>query len=152
MKRSLKKFNKRIIFFCPSMEEGGVEKNLINICNGLSIDRKISIITANKNKEKYFKNNVEFISSKTNFYNSKTRLIKSLFCIYLLLKKHQNKETILVSFQSNILAIIISKLLNYKIIIRLNQSPNNYAKNYFKRKLMAHFYKRANKIIVNSKV
>ena len=150
MKKFLKKFNKRIIFFCPSMEEGGVEKNLINICNGLSLDRKISIITANKNKKKYFKNKIEFISSTSNFYNSKIRLIKSLFCIYLLLKKHQDKEAILVSFQSNILAIIFSKLLNYKIIIRLNQSPNNYAKNYFKRKLMGYFYKKANKIIVNS--
>ena len=150
MKKFSKKFNKRIIFFCPSMEEGGVEKNLINICNGISLDRKISVITANKNKEKFFKDNVEFISSTSNFYNSKIRIIKSLFCIYLLLKKHKNKETILVSFQSNILAIIFSKLLNYKIIIRLNQSPNNYAKNYFKRKIMAYFYRRANKIIVNS--
>lgn len=150
MKKFLKKYNRRIIFFCPSMEEGGVEKNLINICNGLSLDRKISIITANKNKKKYFKNKIEFISSTSNFYNSKIRLIKSLFCIYLLLKKHKDKEAILVSFQSNILAIIFSKLLSYKIIIRLNQSPNNYAKNYFKRKLMGYFYKKANKIIVNS--
>ncbi len=92
MKKFLKKYNRRIIFFCPSMEEGGVEKNLINICNGLSLDRKISIITANKNKKKYFKNKIEFISSTSNFYNSKIRLIKSLFCIYLLLKNIKTRK------------------------------------------------------------
>ena len=47
MKKFLKKFKKRIIFFCPSMEEGGVEKNLINICNGMSTSQNISVVTAN---------------------------------------------------------------------------------------------------------
>ena len=52
MKKFLRKFDKRIIFFCPSMEEGGVEKNLINICNGIAYNYKVSLITANKNKKK----------------------------------------------------------------------------------------------------
>ncbi len=52
MKKYLKKFEKKIIFFCPSIEEGGVEKNLINICNGIARNQKISLITANKNKKK----------------------------------------------------------------------------------------------------
>ena len=51
MKRSLMKFKNNIIFFCPSIEEGGVEKNLINVSNGMSINHKISLITANKNKK-----------------------------------------------------------------------------------------------------
>tara|TARA_A100001015_G_scaffold135598_1_gene150461 strand:+ start:2052 stop:3146 length:1095 start_codon:yes stop_codon:yes gene_type:complete len=150
MKKSLKKYNKKIIFFCPSIEEGGVEKNLINICNGISINRKISIITANKNKKKYFNKSIKFISSKSNFFNSKIRLIKSFFCVYLLLKNYKNERTTLVSFQSNIFAIIFSKLLGYKVIIRSNQSPNNYARNLIKKIIMAYFYKKADKIIVNS--
>ena len=51
MKRSLMKFKNNIIFFCPSLEEGGVEKNLINVSNGMSINHKISLITANRNKK-----------------------------------------------------------------------------------------------------
>lgn len=150
MKKFLKKFRKNIIFFCPSIEEGGVEKNLINICNGISINQKISIITANTNKKKYFNKNIKFISPKTNFFNSKIRLIKSFFCIYLLFKSYKKEKTTLISFQSNIFAIIFSKLLGYKVIIRSNQSPNNYASNLIKRKIMAYFYKKADKIIVNS--
>ena len=56
----------------------------------------------------------------------------------------------MISFQSNIFAIIFSKLLGYKVIIRSNQSPNNYASNLIKRQIMAFFYKKADKIIVNS--
>ena len=150
MKKFLEKSSKRIIFFCPSIEEGGVEKNLINICNGISINQKISIITANKNKKKYFNKNIKFLSAKTNFFNSKIRLIKSFFCIYLLFKNYKKQKTTLISFQSNIFAIIFSKLLGYKVIIRSNQSPNNYASNLIKRNIMAYFYKKADKIIVNS--
>lgn len=153
MKKYFKKSKKNIIFFCPSIEEGGVEKNLINICNGIARNQKISIITANKNKKKYFNNKINFISSSTNFFNFKKRLIKSLLCIYLLIKNHKNHKKhncVMVSFQSNIFAIIMSKLLNYKIIIRANQSPTNYARNYIKRKIMSLFYKLADKIIVNS--
>ena len=150
MKKFSIKYNKNIIFFCPSIEEGGVEKNLINICNGFQKKYKISLITANKNKKKFFKKKINFISPKTNFFNNKSRIVKSIYCIYLLLKNYNNKKNIIVSFQSNVLAIIMSKILNYKVIIRSNQSPNNYAKNIIKRSFMSFFYKKADKIIVNS--
>ena len=150
MKKFSIKYNRNIIFFCPSIEEGGVEKNLINICNGFQKKYKISLITANKNKKKFFKKKINFISPKTDFFNNKSRIIKNIYCIYLLLKNYNNKKNIIVSFQSNILAIIMSKILNYKVIIRSNQSPNNYAKNIIKRSFMSFFYKKADKIIVNS--
>jgi len=150
MKKSLIKFKNNIIFFCPSMEEGGVEKNLINICNGLSNNQKISIITANKNKKKLFKKEVKFISATTNFLSKKNRIVKGIFCVYLLFKNYNSQKTTIVAFQSNILAIIVSKILNYKVIIRSNQSPVNYANNFIKRKIMSFFFKRADKIIVNS--
>ena len=150
MKKFSIKYSKDIIFFCPSMEEGGVEKNLINICNGLPKKYKISVITANKNKKKFFKKKINFISSKTNFFDNKSRIVKSIYCVYLLLRNYYDKETTLVSFQSNILAIIVCKILDYKIIIRSNQSPTYYAKNIVKRKIMSFFYKKADKIIVNS--
>ena len=43
------KFKKQIIFFNPSIEDGGVEKNLINICNGLTNYFNVILITANNN-------------------------------------------------------------------------------------------------------
>ena len=153
MKKYLKKSKKNIIFFCPSIEEGGVEKNLINICNGIAKNQKVSVVTANKNKKKYFYNKIHFISPNTNFFNFKMRLFKSLLCVYLLFKNNKNNKShkcVMISFQSNIIAIIMSKLLNYKIIIRANQSPSNYARNYIKRKIMSLFYKQADKIVVNS--
>ncbi len=150
MKKSLTRFKKEIIFFCPSIEEGGVEKNLALICNGVSINQNISIITANKNKKKFFKKNVNFISAKTNFFDKKNRFIKSIFCAYLLLKNYNSQKKTIVSFQANILAVFISKILDYKVIIRSNQSPNYYANNFFKKKIMTFFFKKADKIIVNS--
>ena len=45
---------KNIIFFCPSIEDGGVEKNLFLIANKLSDNLKISVVTANENKKDKF--------------------------------------------------------------------------------------------------
>ena len=59
MKKFLKKSNYKVVFFCPSIEEGGVEKNLINISNNLSNEIDISLISANENKRKYFQSDKE---------------------------------------------------------------------------------------------
>ena len=150
MKKFLKKSNYNIIFFCPSIEDGGVEKNLINICNNLSKEFKINLITANQNKKKLFKKKVGFISPKTKFFNFKNRILKVFICAYLLLKKFYGKKIFIISFQANISAIILSKIFDSKIIIRSNASPNYYAKNIIKRKIMQFFYSLADKVIVNS--
>ncbi len=150
MKKSSKKFNSKIIFFCPSIEEGGVEKNLINICNNLSNEFDINLITANKNKKKLFNSKINFHCPKNNFFNKKNRLLKTLICAYLLIINFYGKRFPIISFQANIAAIIFSKILNSKVIIRSNSSPNYYANNYIKRKVMKFFYSFSNKIIVNS--
>ena len=87
MKRFSPKSKEKIVFFCPSIEEGGVEKNLINISNILSKNFKINLITANQNKKKYFNQKINFISPESNYFNNKCRIIKTLFCIFLLLTK-----------------------------------------------------------------
>ena len=46
------KKNSGIIIFCPSIEEGGVEKNLYIISNYLSKKNDVFVVTANKNKKK----------------------------------------------------------------------------------------------------
>ena len=49
--------NKYLVIFIPSIEGGGVEKNLFIIANYLSsIDNNIKLITASKGFDKKFKN------------------------------------------------------------------------------------------------
>ena len=149
MKKFLKQ-SKKIFFFCPSIEEGGVEKNLINISNKLCKDIQLYIITANNDKKKFFDKRIKFLSTNKSFFNKKSRILKSLVCFFLLFKNTTSKHDVVVSFQSNIFAIIYCKILGCKIIIRPNAAPNFYAKNLFKKILMSFLYKFANKIFVNS--
>ena len=83
MKKFFMKYKKKILFFCPSIEEGGVEKNLISLTNSLAGEFNISIVTSNYNKKKFFNKKIDFISFKNNFFNKRSRLIKSLVCIVL---------------------------------------------------------------------
>ena len=149
MKKTPLKFKKKIVFFCPSIEEGGVEKNLINITNLLSKNFQINLVTANKNKSKYFNKNIKFISPNNDFFNTKNRFLKILICLYLLITQCKS-YALIFSFQANITAIIIAKILNKKIIIRSNSSPNFYAKNFIKRFFMKQIFKFADRVIVNS--
>ena len=143
------KFKKKLLIFCPSIEEGGVEKNLINITNSLSNFFDISLITANFNKKKFFSRKVKFISPRNNFFNNKSRFLKSIVSSFLYIKNYSSKNIVL-SFQANILAIILSKMFSNKIIIRSNTAPSRYITNIYKKIIFTLFFKLADKIIVNS--
>ena len=41
----MKKNKKKIIFFCPLISDGGIEKTLINYLNYFSINNEISLVT-----------------------------------------------------------------------------------------------------------
>ena len=56
----------------------------------------------------------------------------------------------ILSFNSNIFAIILAKVFRLNIIIRSNTSPYSYAKNFIKRKLFKLVFSFADEIIVNS--
>ena len=74
---------KKLIIFFPSIEKGGVEKNLFIISNFFSKKIKnIAIITSNPNEIHNKKINI--ITNRINIYN-KSRFIKNLFCSYLLI-------------------------------------------------------------------
>lgn len=143
------KFKKKLLIFCPSIEEGGVEKNLINITNSLSNFYDISLITANFNKRKFFSKKVKFISPKSNLFNDKNRFLKSLISSFLYIKNYSSRNIVL-SFQANILAIVLSKVFLNKIIIRSNTAPSRYITNIFKKIIFSLFFKLADRIIVNS--
>ena len=129
---SLKKYNKKIelIIFCPSIEYGGVEKNLYTISNYLSKKLKLNIVTANNDKKKFFNKEINFYSPSSSFWNNSPRILKTLICFIILLKNFYKKNVKIISFQSNAFAIIIAKILRAKIIIRSNTSPESYSKNF----------------------
>ena len=115
-KISYKKKHNNIIFFCPSIGEGGVEKNLITISDYfVKNEINIFLLIANKNKKKEFNKKIKFVVPKSNFWDNKIIFLKNLVCAYLLIKNFYNKDFKLISFKSNILALILVKLLNKKL-------------------------------------
>ncbi len=55
----------KLAIFAPSIEDGGVEKNLFNVTNFLSKNIKdLCLITYDQNKKKKFKKNIKIFSSK----------------------------------------------------------------------------------------
>jgi len=148
-----KQFKKKldIIIFCPSIEEGGVEKNLYIISNYLSKKTNVFLVTANKNKKKMFNSNIKFLSPKNDFWNNKPRLLKTFICFYIVLINFYKKDLKILSFQSNIFAIIIAKILGFKIFIRSNTSPISFANSFLKKLIFKYFFNLSDKIIVNSK-
>ena len=143
---------KDILIFCPSIEYGGVEKNLYIISNYFARKIKknrISIITANNNQKKNFSKKIKFYSPKKDFNNS-SRLIKVIVSIILFLNNFRDKDIVILSFQANIAAILLAKIFKKKIIIRSNTAPEKFANNIFRKLFFGFFFKFADNIIVNS--
>ena len=101
---------KKLVIFIPSIEDGGVEKNLFLIANFFvkkNID--VNIITGNRDKKKFFDKRINFISPNSNFFNKKNRFYKTLYSFHFLIKFYlKNKNFIILSFQANIYAIFFS--------------------------------------------
>ena len=117
---------KNIVIFIPSIESGGVEKNLFYILNHIQykFDR-VFLVSADQFKNKKITKNIKLLSPSSKYFSDKSRIIKSLICLYIIIKNFWNKEILIFSLQSNLFSIIASKLINSKIILRLNTSPEN---------------------------
>ena len=138
---------KKIVLFIPSIEGGGVEKNLFLITEYLSkFHKKLFVVTADKKFKNFFNKNISVICPNNSIWEKKNRLIKTIISTLLLIKSF-NKDIIILSFQSNIAAIFVSKIFGYKIIIRLNTSVKKYIKNTFKKFFYKLFYNFADEII-----
>jgi len=143
---------KKIIFFMPSFEGGGVEKNVMMVANNFALrNLDVSLITASNNIKNIFDKKVRFIGPKLNFWDNCSRLTKYLLCICLLfIEACKNNNFYVFCFQGNILCTIFCKLFNIKIIIRPNSSPTGWSGNSLKKFLFSKTLKLSNKIIVNS--
>lgn len=144
--------NKKLIIFIPSIEDGGVEKNLYIISRFLT--RKINdvtLLTYNNLNNKKFSNKIKIINPFLNFINFRGRYPKYILCISSLINLLLfDKNYLVLSFQANIFAIIIAKIFNVKIISRSNSSSTGWSKNFIKQIIFKYFFKKADKIIVNS--
>jgi len=137
------------LFFCPSIEGGGVEKNLYLISSYVSSKfKKVYVLTANKDKKKRFNKKIIFLSPGSYRWCNTSRFFKSLICLLVLIKAKKN--FLVISFQSNILAILISKILGFKVIIRSNTAPEKYLNSNLKKFFFKLIFKYSNEIIVNS--
>ncbi len=145
---------KKIIFFCPSIEIGGVEKNLFKVANFFSHKSEdVSIITFDrKHINKKFSKKVKIISIEFLSSFNLPYFTKVLFCIInYFLKFGLQQNLIFVSFQSNLYFILLAKFTKNKIIARSNAAPDYYISNQLKLKLFQKIYNLADKIIVNSR-
>jgi glycosyltransferase involved in cell wall biosynthesis len=142
---------KKLAIYIPSIESGGVEKNLYYISEYF-LKKKIElyIITANYQKKISFNKKIKFICPTNKAWDNSSRLIKNFICLFMIIFKLPKKNTSIFSFQSNISAIILSKILGLKIIIRLNTSLNKYMNSFFKKFFFKLVYNMSDEIIVNS--
>ena len=139
---------KKLIMFLPSINNGGNEKNFFSTANNLCKRKiKISIITCSGDKalkRLHFKNNCKLLNFDK--FNLKIKYFISFIHLIII----GNKFTPILSFQGNLLAIIVGKLLNTKVIIRFNSHPYNFIKSKLKKTIFKFFYNMADIIIVNS--
>ncbi len=144
--------NKKILFFMPSIEGGGVEKNLFIVSNYFSKKFKnIYLITTSTEFKKKFDKRIKIISPKINFWKKYGRRIKYFICLILLVKiLIKNRDIKVFSFQANIYCLVICKLLNVKIVVRSNSAPIGWSKNFFKKFIFKKLLKLADITMVNS--
>ena len=148
----MEKNKKRLIFFMPSMEGGGVEKNLILIANYISkYISNVSLITFDNKFNKFFDKKIKVINYKRIKNKRYSKYSKYFYCLKILINEHcKNKNFLVFSFQANIYTIILSFFLNFKIISRSNSSPTGWNKSYIKNSIFKFFLKRADSVVVNS--
>ena len=143
---------KRLIIFIPSIEGGGVEKNLFIISNYLKDKiNNISVISISNKYKNKFNNKIKFISPKADFWNSigrRKKFFVGLFLLFFEILKDRN--TLVFSFQGNVYCTLLCKLLGIKIIVRSNSAPDGWSQNRFKNLIFKFVLRSADKIIVNS--
>ena len=160
------KNTKNIIIYFPSIENGGMEKNLFNLFNFLAKKKELNVILCstfiNAKIKKKISKQIKLIQykSKNNFFLNRYLIsFFSFIFFYRKLKKNFfSKNTIIFSAQNSAISIVLSKILNFKIIVRNGNHPwsalkfsDNLLPNILSFILKLLTYNFANKIICNSK-
>ena len=153
---------KNLIFFLPNFSKGGAANSIIRLCEGL--DKKkynIYIISIGKNS---YKNRIKKFCKKIYELNFKKTIFSFFYIRKIVIQiMAKNKKTLFISNinYANVLSVIfLRNIENLKIILVERTSLNELdicfsIKDFFKKKiikiLMIILYKKADKIIANSK-
>jgi glycosyltransferase involved in cell wall biosynthesis len=148
----MEKNQKKLIVFMPSMDGGGVEKNLVIVSNYLSKHIKnLTLITFDDGFNKKLSKKIKIINFRKKSNRKFTKYFKYFICLLILSREIiKNRHTSVISFQANIYTIILSSILRFDLIIRSNSSPSGWTKNYIKNFLFKVFFRLPKFIIVNS--
>ena len=137
----------------PSIENGGVEKNLYEISNYLTKNEiNLEVITCNDNMSFKFSKKIKFIGTKNSFWHNKSKYVKYFVCLLILFFTliRKKEKSLVFAFQANIYAVIVAKILNVKIITRSNSAPSGWSQNIIKNFIYKFFIKFSNEVMVNS--
>ena len=144
--------HKKLLIFIPSIEGGGVEKNLFIISNYLKDKiNNISVITISNKFKNRFNRKIKFISPKAKFWDSigrKKKFFLSLFLLFIEILKDRN--ILVFCFQGNVYCTLLCKLFGVKIIVRSNSAPIGWSQNSFKKMIFRIFLNKADQVMVNS--
>ena len=110
---------KKLIIFAPFMENGGIEKNLILLTNYFSHKNKnVVLITFEKKNKKFFNNKVKVIFQILSSKFVKKRNFINIICLLILVRYIlNNRNSLVISFQSNLYVTLIAKIFNIKILL-----------------------------------
>ena len=147
---------KNLIFFCPFIYDGGLEKTLKIYTEYFSKFYKVTLITNSKNvKKKKISKNVSIINPEIKFFYNR-RYLNNFFCIFLLLKLFKSKS-IVFSMQDHIFLLVINFFFQrYKIVIRTanaiindkNLHEQKYLKKYKYIKIISSFIYKLSDLII----
>ena len=142
---------RKLVIFMPSIEGGGVEKNMFIVSNYLSQKIKVSVVTISKKFKNKFSDNINLITLKSNIWDKKSRRFKYFLSIILLAYEILKDRNLLVfAFQANIYCIILCKIFNIKVIVRSNSAPIGWTKSRLKKIIFKFFINKADLVMVNS--
>ena len=153
---------KKIIFFMPNIERGGIEKNLILLSDHfINKNYNVKIIYSSISQEvkKKISKKIKLDKSKkyVNFFFFSKRINNSINCFIKLLLFKENKNSIMISLQDHPFSITACKINRIKCILRIANHPkysiiffNNFFNFRLKLFIKIFFYKFADGIICNS--
>lgn len=154
---------KKIIFFAPNIEDGGIEKNIILLSDFFIKKNYVVEIIFSKISPKIRKKiNHKVKLNKSNFnlnFFFKSRINNSINCFfYFLLKYKKTHNSIILSFQDHPFSIFTSIIKNIPCAIRIANHPigslkyfNNRINFFLKLFIKIIFYQFSDLIISNSK-
>ena len=154
---------KKIYFFMPTIEGGGIEKNLLILTDYFCKKNfNVYLFYSRINKSIEKKLNLKIIKKKSkkylffNYFNK--RIWDSINCAITLYRYINTKENVIIlSLQSSIFSILVAKLKKLIIITRIANHPSSsllfFNNNLFynvKLKIKTFIYKLSDGIICNS--